>query len=172
MSPISKASGRRKAPACLAHGPYPCTIVSGTAPSPLRFRRTQRLSGADAFSRVFKTGLRKGAGPFMLIALPNGTPHHRLGLSVGKRVGGAVRRVAVKRRIREAFRLLQHDLPNAPTQALSSDLEAPGYDWVVAVRPHPPMPTEGYREALLILAQRVSREWHKRADKAAERGNQ
>ncbi len=95
----------------------------------------------------------------MLIAVPNKSPEHRLGLSVGKRVGGAVRRVAVKRRLREAFRLSRAELPSAP--------EAIGYDWVIAVRSHPPMTTKQYQEAFTTLAARVSREWHKRASRGA-----
>lgn len=95
----------------------------------------------------------------MLIAVPNTTPEHRLGLSIGKRVGGAVRRVAVKRRLREAFRLSRAELPSAPGSI--------GYDWIVAARPHPPMTTAQYQEVLLTLAARVSREWHKRASRGS-----
>lgn len=124
-------------------------------PARLVFRRRDRLSGSAQFDRVFKTGLRKAAGPLLVLAAPNGLPHHRLGLSIGKRVGGAVRRARVKRHLREAFRLCRPELPPAPGSAI-------GYDWVIAARPHEAMPTERYRELFTTLAGRVSREWHKR----------
>ncbi len=124
-------------------------------PPRLVFRRCHRLSGSAQFDRVFKTGLRKAAGPLLVLAAPNGLPHHRLGLSIGKRVGGAVRRARVKRHLREAFRLSRSELPTAPGDAI-------GYDWVIAARPHEAMPTERYQELFTTLAARVSREWHKR----------
>lgn len=87
------------------------------------FRHRQRLHGSRAFAAVFDAKLRKTAGPITVCGLPNGLDYCRLGLSVPRRVGSAVARGRVKRRLREAFRLSQHDWPT-------------GYDIVVAVRPH------------------------------------
>ena len=37
-----------------------------------------------------------------------------------------------------------------------------GFDWVIAVHPHPPMSTRAYQELLEALTQRVARAWEKR----------
>jgi ribonuclease P protein component len=42
---------------------------------------------------------------------PNDLSHPRLGLVVSRKHGGAVQRNRLKRRLREAFRLSQHELP-------------------------------------------------------------
>jgi ribonuclease P protein component len=54
--------------------------------------------------------MRKSRGAITVFSAPNGRAFHRLGLSVGKRVGGAVQRNRVKRLVREAFRIEQHGL--------------------------------------------------------------
>ncbi|HVP12276.1 MAG TPA: ribonuclease P protein component [Phycisphaerae bacterium] len=70
-----------------------------------RFGRNQHLKGAKAFARVF--GGRRSAGNDLLVvyALPNDLPWTRLGLTVGRKHGNAVRRNRIKRLLREAFRL-------------------------------------------------------------------
>src|SRR5690554_6187995 len=89
----------------------------------LRFPRRMRLSGLRQFRNVYESGAYKHVGPLILYAAPNQLPYLRLGLSVSRRVGTAVTRHRIKRLLREAFRLSQHDLPG-------------GYDIAVRVRPH------------------------------------
>lgn len=134
-------------------------MASETADRPrLWFRRRHRLTHAREFQAVYEARVRKHRGPLTVFALPNGLGHARLGLSVGRRVGKAVVRNAVKRRLREAFRHLQ--------PGLSGDGE--GLDLVVTVRPHELMPTGGYRDLLGSAAGALEREWRKR--RAAEGG--
>lgn len=120
----------------------------------LHFRRRHRLSRDRDYRAVFEARVRKHAGPLTVFALPNGLDHPRLGLSVGRRVGGAVTRNAIKRRLREAFRHLQH----RP--------ELQGLDLVVTVRPHRvesgERAAEWYRGHLLRAAGKLRSEWEKR----------
>jgi len=96
----------------------------------LRYR--QRLHGGRAFAAVFDAKLRKTAGPITVCGRQNGMAYCRLGLSVPRRVGPSVARSRVKRQLREAFRLSQHDWPT-------------GYDLVVVVRPHKPQAVAEYQ---------------------------
>jgi ribonuclease P protein component len=75
---------------------------------------------------------------------PNGLPVTRLGLSVSRKVGGAVQRNRVKRLLREAFRAVQHDLPA-------------GLDLVVVARPHREWEPERYRAAIAESAAHLAK---------------
>ncbi len=100
-----------------------------------RLRRAQRLSGRRAFGAVFDAGLTRRVGPLSVRARPNGLGFHRLGLTVSRRVGTAVRRNRIKRLLREAFRLNQFDLPGP-------------YDLVLVVSPHEPRTVDEYGSML------------------------
>jgi ribonuclease P protein component len=67
-------------------------------------------------------------------------------LAVNRRVGTAAARNTIKRRIREAFRRHQHELP-------------PGYDLLVSVRPHEPLPLRDYQRLLAEAANSLHNSW-------------
>ena len=69
-----------------------------------RYGRRRRLTSAAQFDAVFKRGARLGGRLFLVVYAPNRVRHHRLGLAVGRRVGGAVARNRAKRLLRESFR--------------------------------------------------------------------
>jgi len=119
---------------------------------PLTFRKRHRISRSRDFQAVFNEGVRKGRGPFLLFVRPNGLEHCRLGLSIPRRVGGAVKRNLIKRRLREAFRLQQRETPG-------------GYDLVVAVRPHDILMMAKYRRLLLDARLAADKTWAKRKDR-------
>jgi len=113
------------------------------------FPRRHRLCGQRAFAAVYANRLRYNAGPLMLCARTNGLVYTRLGLSVSSRVGAAVRRNRIKRRLREAFRLSRHELPV-------------GYDVVAVVRPHEPASLRQYQAWLAEGATAVDAEHRRR----------
>jgi ribonuclease P protein component len=93
--------------------------VRGRAP------RRRRLSRSAEFERVYRQGRSKGNRFLVLYAFPRADADDngpRLGLSVSRRVGGAVERNRVKRVLREAFWEEAERLPA-------------GSDYVVVARP-------------------------------------
>ncbi len=117
------------------------------------FRRRHRLTHAREFQAVYRARACRHRGPITVFAIPNDLGHCRLGLSVGRRVGGAVVRNRIKRRLREAFRLIEAELD------LGGDGERCGYDCVVVVRPHPPRGTTDYAQRLGGALEALHRAW-------------
>lgn len=76
-------------------------------PRPGRGAKRRRLSRSAEFERVYRQGRSKANRYLVLYAFPrgddDGAEEPRLGLSVSRRVGGAVQRSRVKRVLREAF---------------------------------------------------------------------
>jgi ribonuclease P protein component len=108
--------------------------------------KRRRLSRSAEFERVYRQGRSKGNRFLVLYAFPReeaDAEGPRLGLSVGRRVGGAVDRTRVKRALREAFWEEARRLPE-------------GSDYVVVARPESlglteREGTEGVRTALAEL---------------------
>lgn len=134
--------------------------MPAASPEPiLRFRYTaaHRLGGDKQFKAVFDNKLRKNAGPLAMLARPNGLEHHRFGMTVSRRVGNAVKRHRIKRRLREAFRHYQHDWPGR-------------YDWVVIVYPHEVLPMQAYADLMTKAVEQLHLVAEKRRRKAGNTG--
>jgi ribonuclease P protein component len=101
-----------------------------------RFRPRERLRRRAEYARVFARKCRLGDGVLLVYATPNGLPWSRLGLSVSKRLGNAVRRNYIRRRIREAFRRQKNILPTGLDLVCvaGADINRPGADVAASLR--------------------------------------
>ncbi len=75
--------------------------------------KAQRLPGGSAFARVFEEGHSVATGCLVLYISPSEEEGARVGFAVGKRLGGAVVRNRIRRRMREAFRRLAGSISGA-----------------------------------------------------------
>ncbi len=76
-----------------------------------RFVKERRLCKRREFKTVMESGKKHVSSCLVSLASPNSN-QARLGLVVSKRVGNAVVRNKVKRRLREIFRARCENLPN------------------------------------------------------------
>jgi ribonuclease P protein component len=76
-----------------------------------RFPQSFRLKSPAEFKRVYDRKRSAADDRLVVYVCENGLSYPRLGLSVSRKVGGAVVRNRYKRLFREAFRLTRHDLP-------------------------------------------------------------
>ena len=63
-----------------------------------------RLRNSAEFQSVYKEGARRDSRSFVVFLLANGLDHSRLGLTTPRRIGIAVERNRIRRRIREIMR--------------------------------------------------------------------
>ncbi len=84
-------------------------------------RYTVSMKENHLFRRLYAKGKNAAAGTMAMYARRSRLPYNRLGITVGTKVGKAVVRNRVRRRIREAYRLQEGEL-------------TPGWDIVAVAR--------------------------------------
>lgn len=92
---------------------WPCKALS-------RSKRA-RLTDSPEFEKVYRSGISYRGKLFSVHAFPNDSDTARLGLSVSKKVGNAIVRNKVRRRLKEIFR--------------ERSQEIKGLDIVISARP-------------------------------------
>lgn len=117
------------------------------------FGSAKRLKKSQQFNDIFSNRTSVADSHLIIYARPNQLSFCRIGLGVGKKLGNAVYRNRYKRKLREAFRLSQHQLP------LTCDL-------VLIPRPTPTPSTQQYSQSLLALCQRLQRRLNKNKNHA------
>jgi ribonuclease P protein component len=78
-------------------------------------RKRRRLSRSGEFDRVYREGSSHANRFLVVYSFPRSDEDEeglRLGVSVGRKVGGAVERNRIKRALREAFWSLESELPD------------------------------------------------------------
>ena len=108
------------APAQGPQAPHALTVAAGDAGA----RKRRRLSRSGEFDRVYREGSSHANRFLVVYSFPrpeDSEDSARLGVSVGRKVGGAVERNRIKRALREAFWSLEDEIPD-------------GHDFVLVAR--------------------------------------
>ncbi len=105
-------------------------------------KKRYRLRKNERFQEIRKKGRSYGSSALILNTLPNDLPYSRFGFSVSARLGGAVERNRIKRRLREIMRLRMAHIRS-------------GWDLVLIARM--PSKTADYHELDAICARLLGR---------------
>lgn len=80
---------------------------------PERFPRHLRIVRGSEYRSIYSEGRRTQTQWFVLFSRQNKLGHHRLGITVSRKVGSSVVRNRVKRLFREVFRRSHAEIPDS-----------------------------------------------------------
>ena len=103
------------------------------------FGKVERIRKKRDYLTVYQQGVRSHSNHFTVIAHRNPSGKRRLGITVGKKVGNAVKRNRLKRLLREFFRLHKEQFPPARDIVIMAKWTRGG------------MPVQSYRDLRLEL---------------------
>ena len=109
-----------------------------------KLSKAQRIRSSREFARIYDGKQRAGDEHLLVFGRRNNVGATRFGLSVSKKHGNAVQRARLKRLLREAFRLSQHELPR-------------GLDLVLIPRQESAATLADYRDSLERAARKLDR---------------
>ena len=112
------------------------------------FPSSLRIVKKEDFDAVYASSACSMVKGVSVHTKPNALDHSRLGLSISKQAGNAVVRNSLKRKIREAFRQLQHSLPI-------------GYDIVVTMHQDNKMTKSQFEQLLASTLEEHEQKWKK-----------
>lgn len=118
-----------------------------------RFRKHEHLRRAADFRRVYERRRSVSDNCLIVYACENDLSYLRLGLSVSRKMGGAVQRNRLRRLYREAFRLTRHEMPV-------------GLDLILIPRCPEPPTLAHLKQSLPSLVHRAARRLEREADKS------
>jgi len=93
------------------------------------FPKNERVLNRKDFVNLNQSGKRYQTAHFTLLLKQNGLGITRLGITVSKKTGNAVKRNKVKRLIREFFRLHKRDFPRGYDIVIAAKRGADGLDF-------------------------------------------
>ena len=97
-----------------------------------------RLKLQNDFDCVLESPVKFTRGPLLVFAAKSSHKKSRMGIRVSRRIGSAPVRNRIKRYLREAFRLMQHDWPMP-------------VDLVLSVRRHETFTLAEYQKLMSII---------------------
>lgn len=117
------------------------------------FRMTpeMHLRRPQDFERVYGAGVRSGDDHLLIFLHNNDLNILRAGVSVSRKHGSAVHRNVKRRRLKEAFRLLQHELPR-------------GFDLILIPRQRDDSALLDYQVSIKNLVPRLARRLQRNAE--------
>ena len=93
------------------------------------FPKEERIRRRGDFLKIFREGTKSRTAHFWISFRPNGLSHRRLGITVGKKVGSAVVRNRLKRRIREFYRQNKRIFPEETDVVITAKEDAGRLDF-------------------------------------------